>query len=149
MEMETVYVGIPGLTAQGTPMESDISDAVVEQFEVDPQDVTTVEKDGKFYVFINSLPVTFASANQTVAHAAELSQTYDHQVARLTKLVRRSDKYQNDGENLRKELQELKAERDELAAQLQEAENIRQERVDAVKNVERDLQQVIECLGKK
>jgi multidrug resistance efflux pump len=141
-----VYVGIPGLVADGDPIGDSISDAVVEALEVDPLDVQVVEGRGKFYVFIKSLPFTFTTANQTVARAAELSQTYDRTVSRLTKSVRRADKAQADLHALRKEVAALAREKEELELELAQAQAARDEQAELAKNVEADLQTLITSL---
>ena len=146
-EVKHVYVGVPGFVANGDPLDDAILDAVVEAMEVEPRDVQVIEMNNKFYVFIKSLPFTFTTANQTVARAADLSKTYEHSVVRLTKLVRRSDKYQNDLHTLRKEVAALRAERDALKAKLEVAQVERAEQIQMSKAVESDLQALINTLG--
>lgn len=148
-EGKHVYVGVPGFVAHGDPLDDAILDAIVEAMEVEPRDVQVVEMNKKFYVFIKSLPFTFTTANQTVARAADLARTYEHSVARLTKLVRRSDKYQNDLHALRKEVAALKADRDALKAKLEVAQVERAEQIEMSKAVESDLQALINTLGTK
>lgn len=139
-----VYVGIPGYIAKGDPNDDAITDAIVESLEVDPNDVKVIEKNDKFYVFINSLPMTFATAVQTVEQADELTQTYDHSVARLTKLVRRADKYQNELLALKKEVSALQSENENLKAELEEAQAQRKKQYELSKNVESDMQQLLD-----
>ena len=141
---KTVYVGIPGYIAMGDPNDDAIADAIVESLEVDPQDVRVIEKNDKFYVFIKSLPLTFATANQTVAQAAELNQTYDHCVARLTKLIRRADKYQGELSALKKEVSHLQAEHEKLKSELDEVQMQRQQQYELSKSVETDLQNLLD-----
>ncbi|OHT11535.1 hypothetical protein TRFO_18983 [Tritrichomonas foetus] len=143
-EEKSVYVGIPGYVATGDPNEDSIADAIVESLEVSPDDVKVYEKNDKFYVFIKSLPFTFATANQTVAQAAELSQTYDHSVARLTKLVRRADKFQNELSSLKKEVSLLQNEHEKLKQELQEVQAQRQQQYELSKSVESDVQNLLD-----
>jgi multidrug resistance efflux pump len=144
---QSVYVGIPGLVAEGDPMGDSISDAVVEALEVDARDVEVVEGGRKFYVFVKSLPFTFATANQTVARAAELSQMYDRTVSRLTKFVRRADKAQADLHALRKEVAALAREKQELELELAHAQAARDEQAQLARTVEADLQTLIAALA--
>jgi uncharacterized coiled-coil DUF342 family protein len=146
---QLVYVGVPGFVADGDPLEDAISDAIVECLEVDPTDVEVIESQDKFYVFIKSLPFTFATANETVSRAAALSQTYDQGVARLTKLVRRADKVQTDLHALKKDVAALARERDELQEQLEQAQTERQQQIDLARAVESDLQTLINTLSSK
>lgn len=143
-ETREVFVGIPGYIATGDPNDDAIADAIVESLEVDPGDVKVVEKNDKFYVFINSLPITFATANQTVEQAAELSQAYEHSVARLTKLVRRADKYQNELAALKKEVAALQSEQESLKVELDEVQAHRKQQYELSKNVESDMQHLLD-----
>jgi uncharacterized protein YlxW (UPF0749 family) len=144
-----VYVGVPGFVADGDPLDDAISDAIVECLEVDPADVQVIEAQNKFYVFIKSLPFTFATANETVSRAAALSHAYDQGVARLAKLVRRADKVQTDLHALRKDVATLGREREELQAQLEQAQAERQQQFELARAVESDLQTLINTLSSK
>ena len=145
-EKTRVFVGIHGFVAHGDPLDDAVLDAVAETLEVPPHDVQIIEMNEKFYAFINSLPMTFTTAVQTVANAGKLTQTYEHSVARLTKLVRRSDKYQNDLHNLRKEVAALSSEREALKAKLEAAHREREQQIGRSRAVESDLVALINAL---
>lgn len=144
-----VFVGLPGFIANGDPMDDQIKDAVAEALEVNPTDVEVIEKDNKFYVFIKSLDLTFTTANQTVARANKLSQTYEHSVSRLTKLVQRADKYQKDLNSLRKEVAELTEEKQKLERTLEQEQAERQKQLEMSKTVEANVQALINTLSSK
>ena len=145
-QVKRVFVGVPGFVAHGAPLDDAIRDAIVESFEVAPKDVQVVDMNEKFYVFINSLPFTFTTANHTVARAAQLSQTYERGVARLTKLVRRSDKCDDKLQSLRREVAELRAERDALKSTLEHARAEYEEKISMSKAVDADFVSLIGAL---
>jgi cell division protein FtsB len=148
-EVQSVFVGVPAFVAAGDPLDDQISDALVESLEVDPRDVEVLDLHDKFFVFLKSLPFTFTTATETVAHSADLAQTYEHSVSRLTKTIRRSDKYQTDLHTLRKEVVALRSERDELRAQLEVAESARQQQLEMSKAVEADLRTLLDTISSK
>ena len=113
-----VFVGIPGLFVTGFPLDDAVSDAIVETLNVDPKDIEVIELYNKFYVFVKSMPVTFQEACQAVSRSSELSKTYEHNIAFLTKLIRKADKYQNELDLLVKEIESLKQENEALSQEL-------------------------------
>lgn len=130
-------------------MDDQIKDGIAEALEVDPADVEVIEKDNKFYVFIKSLQMTFTTANETVARANILSQTYEHSVSRLTKLVQRADKYQKDLNDLRKEVAKLSEEKETLERSLEQEQIERQKQIEMSKTVEANVQALINTLANK
>lgn len=126
-EIKSVYVGIPSFEVLGDPIEEAIADAIVEKFEVNPNDITVYEKNHQFFVFIKSLNLHYQIAVETISKSKELSQTYDNSVALLTKMVRRVDKYQNLLCQLLKEVQSLEKEEKKLKEELIASENEKKE----------------------
>lgn len=113
-----VYVGVPAFVAHGDPVDSSIADGIVEAMEVDPADVDVVEQNGKFYVFIHGLPLTFPTASHVIAQSTSLQRTYKRNLVRLTNLVSRSDKHLSELLRLRDDVSALRMKRDAMKADL-------------------------------
>jgi hypothetical protein len=148
-KVRSVFVAIPAFVANGTPLDSDIADAMVENLEVEPKDVQVVEAKDGFYVFLKSLPFDFVTANHLIERAAQLCDTHERSVHRLTKLVRRADKFQSDLYALKRENVALRAEKDALKLQLSQAEAERSEKYEACKAIEGRLHNVIGSFATK
>jgi len=121
-ETKSVYVGFQAFSVTGDPMDDAILDAIVERLEVNPADVSVYEKDDSFFVFIHSLNLSYQLAMDVLQESKHLSETYDLSVAKLTKMIRRVDKYHISLNQLQQEVNALNNKKEELLRELETSE---------------------------